>query len=752
MEVDWELSQSLVSDGQGVRAACVASPHVEVDSFGLVTGTQAGGLVEWSLPSREINLISYQHNHAVTALFKISDDRYVTGCKDAMIRVMDQKTNEVLATLQGHEKPVTSFDSIDEYLVSGSWDGTAKVWKDGALVATLQGHENSVCVACLARQGSVLTIATGSAGIAQNNTILQHAIRVWTVDTVTGQVDMKHHVVQDHDGPIRNLCRLNDASFASCSNDGTVKIRDFTGQALSTLTFATQQHPPMLLSICVAQDCLIAGAEDGTVVSWSLTQQRAPQVIEHPNCVWQVLGLPNGDFASCCQDGSVYIFTQESGRIAEQAERDKFAQASQARRQPPSSDEIAKLPHWSNSAGMPGRSEGQVQIFQRDGVAIAAQWSAVSQTWIEVGQVMGSGDGNQSGNVIDGVQYDHVFPIQVDTSASGGTVTLQIGYNNGENPFVAAQRFIDDHVLPQYHLRDIADYIQQRVGQQGMTIGASSGSGGTSVGTTVATTGVPLAQYEHVPAKSFLTFPLPAKSAATTLEKIQAKIMETNRLSEPQLDLLKSVVVKVGKQEPLDENEVELLHLVLQFPLAEAFPALDLARIAILSTQSPFWETIIVQALTMVQQSPTAGLDGPAAIAIPMLSLRLFANAIACDVPSHFKEMVSCAKTLVGSSNKNVRLSVATLLYNACLFSQKNPPGDSVVEMIDIANAILSNRSYEGEAIYRTLVAVGTLIQSLPVAKEVANAHFLASKVEMAASPHSTEAKKAAKEVYNLLQ
>ena len=51
---------------------------------------------------------------------------------------------------------------------------------------------------------------------------------------------------------------------------------------------------------------------------------------------------------------------------------------------------------------------------------------------------------------------------------------LQIGYNNGENPFNTAQAFIDQHMLDQNYLAQIADYIRTRVGQDGYvpTIGA----------------------------------------------------------------------------------------------------------------------------------------------------------------------------------------------------------------------------------------------------------------------------------------
>ncbi|CAN0532217.1 unnamed protein product, partial [Ectocarpus sp. 8 AP-2014] len=54
--------------------------------------------------------------------------------------------------LQGHEGGVISFSWTAAgqvgQLISGSWDGTAKVWDvaGGVCVVTLGGHENGVCV------------------------------------------------------------------------------------------------------------------------------------------------------------------------------------------------------------------------------------------------------------------------------------------------------------------------------------------------------------------------------------------------------------------------------------------------------------------------------------------------------------------------------------------------------------------------------------------------------------------------------
>lgn len=81
-------------------------------------------------------------------------------------------------------------------------------------------------------------------------------------------------------------------------------------------------------------------------------------------------------------------------------------------------------------------------------------------------QVMGASEGG----LVDGESYDRAYPIEVEGDG-GGVRKLQIGYNNGENPFVAAQRFIDKNELPQSYLGQIADYLTKRAGETPPTLG-----------------------------------------------------------------------------------------------------------------------------------------------------------------------------------------------------------------------------------------------------------------------------------------
>jgi phospholipase A-2-activating protein len=783
MQIEWELSQTFSSlDDQGIRTACVIENEDNVD-IRMVVGTQGGSLCEFHVPSGTLQPISFQHNHAVTAVTSLHT-HLVTACKDSVIRYFDATNSyECLGTLEGHTKPVTSLawaqTQQNYFLLSGSWDGTVKVWdwQRKVLVATLEGHENSTCVVALpSSQPNVLNIATGSAGVVVNNVIQDYQVRIWSVHVETGFVRLTHSVTNDHHGPIRNIHCCNELALMTCSNDGTVIMRNVeTGKATGTLVFVPQlgqqQQPPMLLSVTTSSDATacIASAEDGHVVFWSLQDEYLAQTILHPTTVWNVVPLPNGDVATCCDDGQVRVFTRATERVADVAEQEAFRQlVNQAHTKTgPSSEEIAKLPKWEQQAQHRGTSEGQVQVFQKNGIAIAAQWSRASSTWIEVGQVVGSQGNDSSGSgMIDGVHYDHVLPIEVQTG--GGVAQLRVGYNIGENTFVAAQRFLDAHQLPQYHLAQIADYIQQRVGTAPPTIG-SAGSAGPAFNTMPrATTGTPLVSYQHLPIAYAKTFDLTAATATTTLSKIQTKL-EESLSDDSQRAALASLVAVLGATQRYHVSHVTLQHwqflqhCLQTLPLSLAFPALDLARMAVRHPDGVQYNaSSLVVTACEIDQSSFGTLSGPAAVAIPMLTLRLAANVLAANptcLSSDRELLLACAARHVQSENKNVRLSVATFLYNLVL-SMQSPPDkqtdeattDICYSIISIIKDILANRQYETEAVSRTLQSLGTLVLSHASAKSKANSLYVASMVEPAASPHGDVAKAIAKEVYAVLQ
>ena len=121
---------------------------------------------------------------------------------------------------EGHEGAVNSLSqAVPEELVSGSWDGTARIWDTatGKVKHVLDGHSHAV---------SVLTLPNGI-----NITGAQDAtIRIWYKEK------MQKEIPNAHTDIIRAITEVPGVGFATCSNDEKVKIWTLEGQALQTLS------------------------------------------------------------------------------------------------------------------------------------------------------------------------------------------------------------------------------------------------------------------------------------------------------------------------------------------------------------------------------------------------------------------------------------------------------------------------------------------------------------------------------------
>jgi phospholipase A-2-activating protein len=790
----------------------------------------------------EVELTTFQggHSHGITAMLALPDStKYVTGCKDNHIRIFDAScdnlaTKAPIQVLQGHGNAVTSLtlvtlvndkDSSDTMtlLVSGSWDGSAKCWSldAGMCVCTMGGHENTVCVQGLPpptsssskpSSGGPATyrgcLATASAGVAQGNAIVDMKLRIWDIVLQEGGAVQStlRHTIQDHQGPIRDLC-LDPTTLclASVSNDGTLKLRDSsTGKPLNQLVHpgTNEGSPPLILSVAaLGNGRFVTGTEDGCVFVWDSAVNATTPVhtILHPNCVWRVASIPNnltGDFMTACHDGQARIFSLDGTRLAPPNEIEAFQHAvteaiekkqkAAAGGGGPSPEEVAKLPDWHTARySMTGKSEGQVQLFRKDAIAIAAQWSMASGTWIEVGEVTGS---NEHAGTIDGVSYDHVFPIEVDVPG-GGLRNLQIGYNTGENPFVTAQQFIDTNELDQNYLAQIADYIRQRAGETNtpptLGMGDATACSGAPASAYTAPAAVPT--YQYLPMKGYRLFE--SGTDKTPLSKVLGKVREFNenvpqdqKLSSEQCgDLLEGLAQTLSAtnryhSSSISNEELNVIgHILSNWPSSQAFPALDLARMIVLhpdatSRQRTAYWTSLISTVLERHLSNVDSLEGTAAVAIPMLSMRLSANAFKGfgsndAIASHLKAILhSATVSCAASGNKNVRLSVATIALNASSHmltasSSSSPPSSEDIEaLLKLLEAILTQHvaTYESEAISRTLLAFGTMlllpgVAGQSVKAQAASLNLTSSLITSVAEKHGETAKGIATEIATIL-
>jgi WD40 repeat protein len=128
---------------------------------------------------------------------------------------------------------------------------------------------------------------------------------------------------------------------------------------------------------------IVSGAEDGSVRVWQGTELY--QNIPHPSSVWCVMGIPgtDGDFVTGGHDGVLRWFSKDQNKIEKlgvrvvelQSSFESQVQAAIMRRKSgPTNEEIEKAPKWDERHLTVGNSDGQVMVFNKSGVLIAAQW------------------------------------------------------------------------------------------------------------------------------------------------------------------------------------------------------------------------------------------------------------------------------------------------------------------------------------------------------------------------------------------
>ncbi|KAG9097450.1 hypothetical protein FRC06_007543 [Ceratobasidium sp. 370] len=253
--------------------------------------------------SRYINSVTYIPPQRVAG--PGSAGYLVAGGQDTVINVFDLShpdgAKEPVYMLLGHRENVCALDSTPSgTIVSGSWDSTARVWKNFQQVHELRGHSHSVWTVLAVDDDQTLT---GSA---------DKTIALWQGNKLV-------HRYTGHTDAVRGLSVLAegiDIGFASCSNDSTVRLWTLGGDVLHQF----DGHTSFVYSLAAVPDTgsLVSSGEDRTVRVWE--DGELVQTLTHPAIsVWAVAAMPNGDIVTGCSDGIVRVFSRSESRWADEA-------------------------------------------------------------------------------------------------------------------------------------------------------------------------------------------------------------------------------------------------------------------------------------------------------------------------------------------------------------------------------------------------------------------------------------------------
>lgn len=229
----------------------------------------------------QLNRFYNGHRHIVTGVQFSPDSRMIASAGvDSSIQVWQTDGRLVKKILL--PSGVTGLEwSMDNRLVTASYDGIVRVWQAGAgtLLQELKGHQGTVWTVAVSRDGK--QIASGGE---------DKVVRIW--DVTTGKL------VRTLTGHRRNIWAVrfspDGGKVASCGFDFTVKIWNV---ADGRLLHDIKEHRETVVALAFSPDGtkLATTSDDATVKIWNTADARLLQSLEEgPEHVQAVAWSPDG--------------------------------------------------------------------------------------------------------------------------------------------------------------------------------------------------------------------------------------------------------------------------------------------------------------------------------------------------------------------------------------------------------------------------------------------------------------------------
>ena len=214
------------------------------------------------------------------------------------IRIWDMKSNELVASIDGHLDEINCLKLIDENrFVSGSKDTTIKIWnaKDFTCLKTLTQINNKGVWSIAILDSNRL--ASGSEG----------EINIWDIES--GRCIQK---LTDYSGWIFDLIRLPRGLLVSCSHDNAIVVWDLEkGTCLKKLI----GHLSGINCLLVLNDGhLASGSQDKTIKIWNVASGECVKTLDgHTSSVSQLQAQESGQLISCSYDSTIKVWDLTDG-------------------------------------------------------------------------------------------------------------------------------------------------------------------------------------------------------------------------------------------------------------------------------------------------------------------------------------------------------------------------------------------------------------------------------------------------------
>ncbi|KAI1091427.1 PFU-domain-containing protein [Rostrohypoxylon terebratum] len=735
---DFKLSAQLVGHNADVRHVCFPAPDLILSAARDCT-VRAWKRTSNSPPTFESTVATegtefYNSLTYIAPSSDYPDGLVVSAGSDTIIDVRKPSSgskDNAERLLIGHARNVCALAVIPgcQYLVSGSWDKTARIWNLGKwdVEAILGGHEEAVWDVLPLDKNTIVTAS------ADKN------IRIFDLrSAVAGEIQPKSTIYASD--VVRALCQVpaghtSGADFASASNDGVIRLWKLNGQQVGEL----RGHESFIYSLsALPSGELVSSGEDRTVRVWRGSD--CVQTITHPAIsVWSVsVCSESGDIVTGASDGVARVFSRSAERAASPdtlAHFDESVRSSSIPQQQVGGVNKEKLPGPDFLKSKSGTKEGQVQMIKEENGSVTAhQWSMGQQQWINVGTVVDAVGSSGRKVEYNGQSYDYVFDVAIEE----GQPSLKLPYNLSENPYTRAQKFIDDNELSQNFLDQVAQFIITNT--QGATIGQDSGGGPDPYGTesryqqgsnTSAPNNKVLPQREYLDITAAKYDPI-FKKIFSINSGLEAAGRKDYSLNPPAQEMLVTVKQRLEANQPVsDEASVNLVvKMCTQWDYPDRLAPLDLLRCIATSSGAAKFKSSDSGSLAQIAIS--AALEGVLSGSQPnehhvMMAARTVANLFRSSEgrkllaqPAEGLAVVSFidrvldigGQSAIGPFNRNLQIALTTVMVNFAVLASRElgkVPTSVQIRLLTALAWILQKQT-EGEVVFRALVAAGTLI------------------------------------------
>lgn len=714
MEAEYELSQQLHGHDGNVRSMLVMADG----SF--ITGGSKGDIIAWKSTGQDgkVEMQKKMTHHSGT-VFALTESTSSPGCfysgsQDKTAVRVDEAGNPA-THFTGHTGPVCSLAERGSQLITGSWDGTVKVWNSltGAVESTLQVGKNAVVVAVLPSG----EIATGSQ---------DGCLAIWR------GTECVNKIASAHTEKI-NAIFVTNSGMLTASHDSNIKLWSF--DCFEMKSWCGHNNFVYHVSLSMGNDMMLSTADDCTLKLWSTEDYSCKQSIVHSASVWQAAGLGNQDIVTVCSDATIRIWTSDLARFAPTEEREaQKEEAVQAMFKPlkngsssvPTEQVYSEIMDVAHMGALEGTIHGDVKCFKEGETLVGCQWDKKNHCWQRTAIFVDAGEDAPpekqwyiGDNYFPFAQYDYVF--NVDMSEAGHAVgeSRSLPYNTGQNPMEVAETFCTREGIHRSYIEQVRAFIIQNVAGA-----ANIPAGGSVPGATSSTT--PAEPTSNLfPVMEICSFKDGKFDALQSkLVELNAQVDEGLRMGETEMSHFNDAIEKLKRGVTADfkagEKQVVMVKLK-EWPQDKIFPVIDLWRLFLVHPASAdFFKgsdrgvPYISQVLTLFTAEPS----GPLGLCCSRFLANLFIYQTSRYAAFDKRDLIlKVLDVPLSSGSKHVKVACTSILLNIAnvLHESSTPP--KAWDSSSAANVAKLSLDFIGkagpddaDALKRAVLAIGTLL------------------------------------------